>query len=386
MMTFTRRLHGDENGSMVLALMAVIVAGGLMTALVAATVASQRETRFDTSFNQAVHAAELGLQQALFLLDEDRINAGTAPVDAPMTTPVVNGKTATWVAVENPPNSGNWLITSEGTDNGVTRRVQVRAERGRRFPAAIYTEVKLHLTGERTISSYSGSTLNTGNGDLHSGGTLDPAATINDGTLDNTPLKLANPENMRFITDTLDDCAAAGPLQVWRSSTAATPGLLNLTGAGPHCFSELRFDRDTVVVGTPDSPAVVYVQGLMTFSNKAIVKVAPSCGDPNTCAEAVPRTASAFQVYSAGTSVLFGKNHVITGAYYAPAADCEGNLTMPNTIVYGALVCNSLKTNGNFELHYDDAISNIKKGAYNKIRWTECRPLAATETETGDCR
>lgn len=378
---FARRLQSDENGSMVLALMAVIVAGGLMTALVASTVASQRETAFDTNFNQAVHAAELGLHQALFLLDEDRVVSGTS-----RTTPPVNNKQATWVAVEEPLDSGNWLITSEGTDNGVTRRVQVRAERGRRFPAAIYTEVKLHLTGERIISSYSGATLNTGNGDLHSGGTLDPAATTNDGELDRTPLKLANPENMRFITDTLDACAATGPLQVWRSSTAATPGLLNLSGPGPHCFSELRFDRDTVVVGTPASPAVVYVRGLMTFSNKAVVKVAPGCADPATCAEAVPRTASAFQVYSAGTSVLFGKNHVLTGAYYAPAADCEGNLTMPNTIVYGALVCGTLKTNGNFELHYDDAISDIKKGAYNKVRWTECRPRTAGEPITEPCR
>ena len=375
MSRFLSRVHRAEDGSMVLALLAVIVAGGLMTVLVASTVASQRATRFDQNYTQLAHVAETGLNQALYLLDEDAVHSSYSP-NCPgllATPPVpcattkyteINGVRAYWMAAQTVGSSEQWVLTAVATRNNVTRRVQVTATRGRRFPAALYTEIKMHLTGSQSVASYNSTTgaSGTGNGDIQSGGTLQAGAVGSDSETPTAPLKLSNSENMQFITTALNSCATK---PAWVASTAG--GRLELSGAGPHCFSSMVFDTNTVVVGSTAAPTIVYVEGRVEFANKAKVYVA-SCA---TCAETLPRQGAAFQVYSAGTEVLFTKDHAITGAIYAPRADCRGNVSMPHTTIYGSLVCATLKTNGQFQVLYDDEITNIKSGPFMPVRWTE---------------
>ena len=363
MRSLRHRIHHDERGSMVAALLAVVVVGGLMTALMSTIVAGQQATKFDQNYTQAAHAAELGMQRAVYLLERNLMTAATAPVASPAVE-TVNGRTATWSAVESAPGSGVWTVTSRGTDNGVSRTIQVTASGAPRFPAAVYTEVKMHLTGSRSVRSYdsaTGTVNPTGNGKLRSGGSLQSAAVTSDSQLANSPKNLANDENMQFIVDKLAQCPTKPN---WVSS--ANSGRLQLVGAGPHCFNNVTFDRNTEVIGTTAAPAIIYVTGTVEFKNKAVVKVVPSAG----AVEPSPRTAAGFQLYSSGTSVLFGKGHVVTGAYYAPKADCRGNMAMPDTTIYGALVCSSLKTNGLFKVEYDDQITLIDDGVALS-QWTE---------------
>lgn len=355
-MSILRRLHGDERGSMVLALLAVIVVGGLTTVLTASTVANQRATRFDDNYVSAVHVAELGLHQALFLLDEGLITPG-------MTRNVtVDGKTAQWTAIQDPANPGGWTITAAGSVNGVTRRVQISAVQRPRFPSAIYTEVNMHLTGPQD-DVYFTATDSKPPYFLRSGGALQSS---NPSQLPDEPLELANDENLKFITNTLDTC---GSLTEWRASQNG--GLLNL-GGGTHCFSKLIFDTHTRVVADPANPVLVYVDGHVEFTNKPdVIVVATASSTTST------KAAAAFQIYVAGRDplvgdkVIFSKQHDVTAAIYAPAAECRGNPTMPNVTIYGALVCGTLKTNGTFTIEYDSRISDITSGSPQLQGWTE---------------
>src|SRR5688572_16394746 len=76
-------LVADDTGSMIIALMAVVVASGLMISVTTYAVAAQRQVRFDRSHVSVIQGADAGLNEAIYRLNRP---VGTPSCSAPSDT------------------------------------------------------------------------------------------------------------------------------------------------------------------------------------------------------------------------------------------------------------------------------------------------------------
>lgn len=152
-----RRWHGPfrsrgERGSVVLALLAVIVIGGFVVALFMRTTTNQRAARFDRDFQEVVHHADAGVQQGLFMLEADQF-INVEPGDPPQSfTLDVDGNTVNW-EIERI-NSRSWEITSTSDLNGVTRTVVATLEERRRFFASAFAQLLAEFNNNNFADTY----------------------------------------------------------------------------------------------------------------------------------------------------------------------------------------------------------------------------------------
>lgn len=363
----------DERGSMPLAMLAVVVVGGLTATVFASVVQGQRTTRFDRDFTGAVHVAETGAQEGLFRIAAGRVAPSATP--APVAGSV-GGAPYSWTACPlsaadacQSTATGRWRVRSTGTLGGVSRTVDLIAQQRSRFGNALYAEVKVHLTGSGEVRSYRGSSYTAangnGNGRVQSGGSLQPAgmsSTI-DQQIPNQPLDLASDAEMKFITDRLGACGATLP--DWNSNTPLTSLPAASTSPLTYCLNSATFSTNWQ---PPAGGVVLFVRGAVSFGSKAQV----NCANCTTSSMPSPLPVSSnLQIYSAGASVAFQKGDRIAAGIYAPRADCRGNQSMPDVRIYGSLVCGTVKTNGQFSLYYDEALGDIRAGTVRTTSWTE---------------
>jgi Tfp pilus assembly protein PilX len=362
--------RGDETGSMMLAMLAVLIVGGL-TAIVAATIVQgQSSTRRDRDFTGAVHVAEAGAQEGLFRISGGFVTPSSTP--APVAGSV-GGAAYSWTACPvttagacTASATGRWRVTSIGTLRGVDRIVELYAEQRNPFTTGLYAETKIHLTGSGEVRSYNGSTYSgsgTGRGRVQSGGSLQPAGMHSsiDEQIANTPLNLASAAEMKFIDDRLTACGAILP--DW-SSSQSLPAAVS-TSPPTYCLNSATFNTNWT---PPAGGVVLYVRNGVSFQSKRLVNCANCAG--TSMPDPMPNSAN-LQIFSAGTSVTFQKGARVGGAIYAPRADCRGAQSMPDVRVYGSLVCGTVKTNGQFSLYYDERLGAVRTGTLRTTSWTE---------------
>jgi hypothetical protein len=142
-----------------------------VTVLVASVLTGQRSTRFDRDFTQVVHVADAGVQDAL-----TRLNAGL----------LVDGQTETVTNVDGDPTAEytftatagaspqEWVLTSQGTLQGVTRTVEVTSKEVPLFQFGVFAHTGIQFNGANYADSYdpSSSTWCTGNGIVGTDGYL----------------------------------------------------------------------------------------------------------------------------------------------------------------------------------------------------------------------
>ncbi|HVL98407.1 MAG TPA: hypothetical protein VM324_03860 [Egibacteraceae bacterium] len=423
-----RRAFASDRGSVPLALLVTIIMAGLTTVVFARTNADQRSTRFDNEFTTVLHAAEAGVEEATFRVNNHLVTGATAQGSG-----TANGYDYAWTAARQP--SGQWVVTSTGTGPNEAERTVVAQLTDRPiFNASLATHLGINFTGGNKADSYNSRTqtrcsppssiscfgIIASNGNIEVGSS---SATSN--YADRVRVHdWANPENngparctqatsqfcrtpfrenvdepldirgsVPLVEDLLAGCAG---FPTWKASDHATGSGSNrqavFAPTSPashpeigayHCFGELVFDVNTRLptTVTADNGLVVVVRDRIKV--EGAVRVA--C---NACAGGFPAApnrpaARRLQIFTlakdetaSGSNVLAAvqiRQHAkIAAAIYAPDASCGNQQSNAQVEIYGALACRVVLNQGGWEFHYDeDLLDGISTGQYFVTRWQE---------------
>jgi hypothetical protein len=370
---------GRDRGSMMLAMLLLMVTVALGSLLLVSTIGQAATVRHDQKFTQVLPAADAGIQQGLFTLNNVGIAALPAATAAPgipgPTTVTASGQTATWfaTALTNAGAPPSYLLTA--TTQGLRRQVQAEAYQSRRFGYGAFADQSIVMRGGNSSSSYNSATgvvSATSNGRLGSNGSvvLNGNATADGVDLYNwtsspnasrcsggpcpsgyktiaDPWDISSPASYAFITAQLNACGTSTAFQTSATATHALP-------TGTWCASSLNFDADTTVTG----PTVVYVSGNVTMSPHLNVNYT------NGLAPVSPN----LQIYSLGSLVDMSNHTNFGGALYAPLATCNGGA---QAAIYGSIVCRSISSVGGWQFHYDDALAGLGAGDFRLRHYRE---------------
>lgn len=169
-----RRALDDEAGSLVLAMLATIVVGGLVTVVVASVITGQRSVRFDEDFTGKIHVAEAGIEQAAYRLNQGQEISSGGDGD-------LDGVDYEWTATELAGEDWQqWEVESTGGEGGELQRViQAVIEDSPLFDLAAFSDLYLGLTGANNADSYNSDMAGdpdgwcTGNGRVGSNDSLE---------------------------------------------------------------------------------------------------------------------------------------------------------------------------------------------------------------------
>lgn len=142
---------GDERGSLVIALAVVLILSGLALAALARTVSAVRSTRISQDDAAATAAADAGVADALFALDNVSTDASVPPSITTGGTGAVGAAGATYRWTANVASAGTVVIMSVGTVNGRRHQVDATATRPLRWPWAVATTSSLVLDGPGSL-------------------------------------------------------------------------------------------------------------------------------------------------------------------------------------------------------------------------------------------
>jgi hypothetical protein len=149
-------MPAGEDGSMVLALLAAIVVGGLVTVLLGTALTGQRTVRFDQRFTGAVHVAEAGVHEVIYQLN-NRLIVGSDNHDP--ANPVsasgsgsVNGESYAWTATQIDNNT--WRVVSSSTGDTTNRTVEALVADEPVYNLAAFSDVFWQSNGNNQADSY----------------------------------------------------------------------------------------------------------------------------------------------------------------------------------------------------------------------------------------
>ncbi|MCU1587489.1 MAG: hypothetical protein JWN31_982 [Frankiales bacterium] len=382
------RAAGADEGSLMLVFLVLIVVMAMSTVTVATVVSAQKVTRHANSFQQVLPQADVGIQRALFSLNNDE--ASTLPV-CPTATADATCLSSYSQPINGSQSAGSWYVrhpdkleydvTSTSTQAGVARTVTAQILDQPRFPLAAFADSSITFNGGNSADSYdhtTGSLAHTGDGDTGSNGSLvfhgnatsdgvtlydyltNPSGTRCTGTpcanltTFGPKLDISSAAATAFMSTALAACQAAGTLIDWKTSVNGS-----LTG-GTHCYNSMLFDADTTNLGTDANPTIIYVLNDIDSNNGIQVNI-PASGVPDP---------QALRIYVLGQAT-FG-NHTATGAaIWAPHAACGGSPSNAQADIYGALVCGSISNQGGWNFHYDDALGSIGTGQWYAQHYSE---------------
>jgi type II secretory pathway pseudopilin PulG len=426
-------LRGDR-GSIPMALLVVIVMGGLLTVLLSRTVMEQRSTQRDNEFTTALHAAEIGFDDAVF-----RLNNHLVVGDDDEGAGEVDGYAYEW-GVERA--GAAWRAWSTGTGpNGVARTISADVTDRPIFDLALATHLGVNFSGGNTADSYNsatgangttcsmGASPSTGcfgiiasNGVIHMGSAsgvpnyADRVQVYDWGNPTNTgagrcthanntycqePFRrnYEDPLDIRgrvgFAEDLAAACTAAGAWTSWKATDVApgngagqnrwatmpsTPDVTLGDGTPVFCFSELTLDTNIEMPSGFDD-YVVSVRDRLYVGGQLEVNC-PSCKSNaafGSAAKPFPRARN-LQIFTMAEDTCAGNANCyavrilqqthFAGTIYAPDATC-GSQT-GGTHIYGSLICNFVTNAGNWSFHYDeDLMDGLSTNEYFVSRWTE---------------
>lgn len=149
-----------ERGSVPLALLAMIVASGLITVVVASTLAGERSVRFDQEFTEALHVAEAGIDEVHHLLNTRQLEVADSPATGQGT---INGESYKWEATTEQSvgeiGPVTWEVISEGEDaDKQTRTIHATIADDPLFNLAAFSDQLLRFSGANNADSYSSET------------------------------------------------------------------------------------------------------------------------------------------------------------------------------------------------------------------------------------
>lgn len=425
MNTLIRRALRGERGSVPLALLVIIIMGGLTSVVLARTTAEQSSTRFDTEYTTAVHAAEAGLQEAAF-----RINNHLTPGLTAEGQGTANGYAYAWTAQRT--DGGPWTVTSEGTGpNDVSRTVVADLSDRPIFDLSLATHLGIDFSGGNKADSYHSrhQTRCSPPSSISCYGIIASNGNIQVGSSSSTSNYAdrvrvhdwANPENngperctqetsqfcrpphrenideplnirgeVPLVQDLLDGCASFPSWKASDHGTNQNPATFTPTDPVSHpdigtyyCFSELLFDAHTNLPSTvtADNGLVIVVRDRIKVEG-AVQVACPHCANGFPAAPNMP-AARRLQVFTLAQDQPDGGNNVlaavqirqhakIAGAIYAPNASCGNQQSNAQVEIYGSLICRAVLNQGGWEFHYDeDLLAGLTTKEFFVDRWRE---------------
>lgn len=288
----TRRRNGEQ-GSIMLALLGIVIVTSVVTVGLATVVSGQVHSRHDTAFAEALTGAETGLDSMVSrikaapgLLSHDSISGTNSATGATYRTSAAN-------------NGGTWVVDSVGSStmpNGsvVTREVQE--------DVTINGLYSVPLFGDSTLTMGTGSGVN----EYDSGSNGSSVPTVCAALPDTGVLGLAT------TTMCLPPISSTGP--------AATNGNLTMVGTDVASFSQVNID-DSAVTGytNPDAKGTC-IGDAAACASTSVVR--------STSALSYPASTACSSGIGVNASAISGSNYLAAGAVY----NVTGNLTL-NTAV-----------------------------------------------------
>lgn len=404
----TRRFDrlATQDGSMILALLASIIVGGLIITLVATTMTGQQATRGDRDFQSAINGADAAVQQAYTVVS--RIGEDDDPVCASGSVPtgdcVLNDEHLgldtdlgdlqdfAWTATQISPV--RWEVRGSGFVDGVERVVEADLAQDAIFQVGAFADIGFTMRGSNFVRSYNASAANTGNGSIGSNGLI----TIN-GNSRADIINLFGPsarcsgscggsgisgggESVEtgfsevFDVDAIEDAIreamdAACPSATLPSYDPNVHGVLQ--GGETYCFQQIDLPNRTEFRISSDAsfsnPVNVYVRENVVIGNHSEINCFTGCGG-----SADRPDSGALQIFTLGEKFQLGNQSQAAFAVAAPAAACEGSPSNAQVIIYGAMVCNDLRNQGGWDFRFDERLAAIGAGQFRITDWREEAP------------
>lgn len=433
MITRIRDALGRERGSIPLALLVVVIMSGLTSIVYARTVADQRSVRHDNEFTTAIHAAEGGVEEAAFRLNNHLV-VGTSATGSGSA----GDYHYAWTLVREAGQP--WVVTSTGTGPAQVSRTVV-AELADRplFDNALATHLGVNFQGGNAADSYNSRTqvrcpgpspacfgivASNGNIDMGSSGggsnyadrvhVHDWANPDNNGPQrcgpsnsiycadPHTPqyrFNVDEPLNIRVAVPLVEDLLAkCTTFPNWKASDHVTgtgeSAAATLTPTEPpqsdprvggdyYCFGSLLFDAKTVLPSTvtADDGLIIVVRDWIKVEGQVKVNCS-ACGGSFPAAPSMP-AARRLQIFTLTDDEPAGGNNVLAAvqvrqhaklgaAIYAPNASCGNQQSNAQVEIYGALICKSVLNQGGWQFHYDeDLLGGLTTGEYVVRHWRE---------------
>jgi hypothetical protein len=387
----------DTDGSMILALLATFIIGALVVTLVSTTITGQRKVRHDRNFQLAINGADAGVNQALTAISglppgDSRMSLTQADLQGlNLADPVtqVGDVAFDWTAEKDTIIS--WRIRSVGERNDVERHVEALAVRDATFFLAAFADIGFGMKGGNEVRSYSATATNTGNGAVGSNGEIysigagsswadlimlmGSGATCTGNICTQRPIVgFSQAFDLEAIADNIRQAMeehCGGGFTAYDAGTGPA-----LVGGNTYCFTDVAVPKQggiPLASHSKDKPVVILMTGNLSTGNQASV----NC-PPGGCSMSNHPDASSLQIYSTGQAVRIGNHTELAGAIAAPYAACEGNPSVAQADLYGAIICNDLSNQGGWDFYFDDRLLNLGNGQYDVVEWREEHPTTSS--------
>ncbi len=141
----TRRDDGDEAGAaLVMSIIVMLILSTLSTAVLMRTLSVLNFVRAGQDYDAALAAADSGVADALFKIDQ------SAPASWSATGNAGSGTFRYW---STKISDTEYVVSSAGTVGGSKHGVQVRVVRTAQFPYALFSNGPLHLDGAASVGN-----------------------------------------------------------------------------------------------------------------------------------------------------------------------------------------------------------------------------------------
>ena len=417
-----RRLSGaGDEGSIVLALFAMMVVSGLLTVGLATIVNAHSLARHDTAFESALTGAEEGLDELVAQVKASPTSTSFAPASGTTTAGVAYQATATV-------SGSSWLIDATGTATSagktVTRHIQATVtvrnllsdSQGSSVPLFGKTAVNLGTQSgvDRYDSTIGSDVCDTSGNQVSMGATntrmCQPAAPrfghlATDGTLTMKSLDLPNIAEADISTapaagsgdpDATGNCggdggvcgAIGGEVQLKQDrleypvdtslcsqgiggGVTAYDGSTVLTANTVFNFSDVTLSANAVadLNNVAGSRIIICFNGTLTLPPLVPLNATTSPGHPLLLD---PRPPTSLLLISTANShqdpvVNFGGGlpgeTSVSAVIYAPNADC---IAAAHVDVYGSLICGQVSAPGGLDVHYDTQTASFGNSTFDR--------------------
>jgi Tfp pilus assembly protein PilX len=142
----------DEAGTMAVALSVMLILSGLALAVLARSIAGIRNVRHHQDFSAALAAADAGLSDALFRIDQQGIATSSVGSNSAPITGTVSSGSYHYVATKV--DEFSFVVKSKGVVNGRSHAVQATVRRQLKYPFAIFGVNGVSFSGNPTNTIY----------------------------------------------------------------------------------------------------------------------------------------------------------------------------------------------------------------------------------------
>jgi hypothetical protein len=401
--------RGDaEQGSILIAMLGVLVLTGVATLGISALIGGQKLARHDVAYTQALAAAEAGLDQLAAQIRQDPLHSSFSPING--TDPQTS---ATYQAAATG-SAGHWVVDSKGTatrgTSTVTREVQENVDAGQLLsrPLVGVDSVALKSSGNSGVDNYDSNAnsdvcdVNGGQQSMTYSGTrmchqtspaLGPVTTdgsltmtgsdinnVSEADIYNAPVvgytnpdaigtcvgdaTTCNSSKVKTYTDKLDFPVADVCQNGIGAGASAYDGSYALAANAVYNFTDVTLNATAIanLANLSNSQLVICFSGTLTVPslvplNSTVANLVPLRLDPrppSTLVLVSTSNGSNTPVVDLGAGLATETS--LSAVIYAPNATCKAT---GHVDVYGALVCDTVTANAGLDVHYDTQLGSL---------------------------